>query len=82
MEASLATGLTSGAVVPVGSYGDRHALVRGSWGTGDGIQVDFLMVMVTNDAGQALHMGHYDPEDEERALEDVRRRFVAASDTR
>ena len=57
-------------------------LVRGSWGTGDGIQVDFLMVMVANDAGQALHMGHYDPEDEERSLEDVRRRFVAASDAR
>lgn len=44
--------------------------------------LDFLMVIVTMEAGQALDMGHYDPEDEERALEDVRARCAGISHIR
>ena len=74
--ASLASGFVSGTVSPVATYGDRHALVGGSWGNGDGMHVDFLMVMVTNEAGEALYMGQYDPEDTERALEEVRAMYT------
>ena len=82
MEASLAAGMVSGAVTPVVTYGDRHALITGRWGNGDGMHVDFLMAIVTNEAGQALYMGHFDPEDEASALEDVRVRYADTSDSR
>ena len=81
VEASLAVGMVSGAVTPVVTYGDRHALIRGRWGDGDGMHLDFLIVAVTNEAGQAVHMVHYDPEDEERAREDVRVRYMSTSQT-
>lgn len=81
-EASLASGFVSGTVSPVATYDDRHALVRGSWGNGEGMYLDFLMVMVTNEAGEALFMGHYDPEDTERALKEIWAMYAGSSHSR
>lgn len=63
------------------TYGRHHALVAAPSGTPDGMDIEFFTVIEVNEGGQGLYMSQYDPEDEAAAVEDLRLRYLATSDT-
>jgi hypothetical protein len=78
VKASVSVGFVAYQGTPLATLGDRHALIDSKWGTGEGVEVVFLMVLELNEQHQVSYLGQYDLEDEAAARADLQSRYEAA----